>query len=226
MGERRSVIVAVGWASLVLVVLHSVLWDVVRWEDGRLVARMADLVRAGPDKATLFRISLVADAVGSYLLLVPIALHLWHRYRARDPWILDLATAAAVVYAIAGALTACALAVAGESLIREHASVAAADRAAVESSFATLMDAALGVWQVLGLTALGVWWVLVSRVLRPEHRGLAACTLVAGAFGLAVAFGRAAGLDYEVAGPATLVFTPIGVWAAWTAVATTGADAG
>jgi hypothetical protein len=218
--SRRRAIVAVGWTSLALVLVHSVLWDIVRYEDGRLIARMADLVNVGSGMATLFRLSLVADAVGSYLLLVPIALHLWHRYRERDPWAVDVATTAALVYATAGAITACALAVGGERLIRVHVSAVAADRPAIEASFTGLMDAALGVWQLLGLAALGTWWVIIGRFLRAEHRWLATFSLVAGAFSLAVAVGRAAGLDFEVAAPATLAFTPIGVWAVWVALAT------
>ena len=211
-------VAGVGVAALVLVVVHSLLWDAVRWDGDSLESRMADLVVIGPAKATLFRLSLVADMVGSYLLLIPLALHLRRRYADRP--LVDLATVAALVYGVAGAFTAAALAIAGESLIREHAAVAVAERAAVASSFRAVMDAALGSWQLLCLSAGGVWWLLVGRLLRAEHRWLGLFTVLFGAGSLAVALGRAAGLDYEIAGPATLAFAPIGLWAAWVGLAT------
>lgn len=219
-GGRARGLAVIGVCSLVLVVVHSVLWDVVRYEDGELIARMSDLVAAGSDKAGLFRVSLVADMGGSYLLLAPIALHLWRVLRDRDPWLVDLATVAAVVYVTVGALTAAALAIGGESLIRDYAVAPLGDRAAVAASFTGLMDAALGAWQLLGLGAGGFWWASVGTLLRERHRWLGRFSIAFGVMGMAVALGRAAGLDYEVAGPATLAFTPIGVWAAWVCLAT------
>ena len=215
--SRRDLAV-VGLASLVLVLVHSVLWDAVRWNGDELVPRMADLVAVGETKATLFRLSLVFDMVGSYLLLIPLALHLRRRYR--DAPLVDLATVGALVYGVAGALTAAGLAIAGESLMRDHAGAAPADQAAVATSFRTVMDAALGSWQLLCLSAAGFWWLVIGRVMRPDHRWLGLFTVAFGAFSLAVALGRALGLDYEVAGPATIAFAPIGVWAAWVGLAT------
>lgn len=214
----RRQLAAVGLASLALVVVHSLLWDAVRWDGETLEPRMADLVAVGATKATLFRLSLVADMVGSYLLLIPLALHLRARYR--DAPLVDVATAAALVYGVAGALTAAGLAIAGESLIRDHAAAAVADRAAIATSFRTVMHVALGSWQLLCLSAGGAWWVLAGRWLQGEHRWLGRFTSAFGAFSLAVAAGRALGLDYEIAGPATLAFAPIGIWAAWVGLAT------
>lgn len=214
----RRQLAGVGVASLVIVVVHSLLWDAVRWDGETLEPRMADLVAVGATKATLFRLSLVADMVGSYLLPIPLALHLRARYR--DQPSADVATVAALVYGLAGALTAAALAIAGEGLIRDHASASAADQAAIATSFRSAMHAALGSWQLLCLSAGGVWWLLAGRWLRGEHRWLGLFTTAFGAVSLAVALGRAMGLDYEIAGPATLAFAPIGIWAAWVGLAT------
>jgi hypothetical protein len=65
--------VAVGLAS-------SLSWDAVRYSDGTFVARTADLVAIGENRATLFRIALLADMLSSYLLFVPIALYLAARH--------------------------------------------------------------------------------------------------------------------------------------------------
>ena len=215
--ERRT-LAMVGVTSLILVVVHSLLWDAVRWNGEELTARMHDLVAVGEAKASLFRLSLVADMVGSYLLLLPLALHLRAVHRGRP--LVDLATLGAAVYGVAGALTAAALAIGGESLIRQHAATPPVDQAAVAASFTALMDAALGSWQLLCLTAGGFWWTVMGRELLREHRWLGRFTMAFGLISLAVVMGRAAGLDYEIAGPATLAFAPIGIWAAWVGLAT------
>jgi hypothetical protein len=214
----RRTTATIGVMSLVLVLVHSLLWDAVRWDGDRLVARMSDLVHVGEDKASLFRLSLVADMVGSYLLLIPLALHL--RSVHRDQPLVDLATVAALVYGVAGALTAAALAIGGESLIRDHAGALGAERAAAASSFRVLMDAALGSWQLLCLSAAGCWWLVMGRALQSDHRWLGLFTMAMALVSLAVATGRAFGLDYEIGGPATLAFAPIGIWAAWVGLAT------
>jgi hypothetical protein len=52
-----------------MLLLHGLPWDAVRYHNGRFVARPAELVAIGADKASLFRLALVADMFGDYLLV-------------------------------------------------------------------------------------------------------------------------------------------------------------
>ena len=208
----------IGWGSLVLVVVHGVTWDLARWEDGRFLADPRDMVAVGAGEASLFRVSLLADMAGSYLLLIPLAVLWWRRLGDRGGWLVDTATVAGLVFAAAGAVAAAVVAVAGEGLIREYAAAppaAGGARAAASSSFATLMDGGLAVWQVAGLLAGALWWLVVGWLAQADHRWFGRFSVAFGAASAFVVVGRAVGVDYEMALPMTPAFAVVGVWAAW-----------
>lgn len=205
----RRVIAAISVVAGVLVFVHSITWDAVRYEDGAFVADMADLVGVGADKAGLFRASLMLDMLGSYLPAIPIAIYLWRSQRGGLA--LDVATVAALVYATLGSAVAAALAVSGAALIQDHA----AGNTAVASTFDALITSGVTVWQTVVVIAGGTWWVVVGRVLRPRWRWFGIYSIAFGAVTACSGLGRVVGLDYETTAPATPVFAAIGVWYVW-----------
>ncbi len=201
-----------------LVMIHSVTWDIARRQAGTFIADAGDLVTIGTGKADVFRLSLIADMLGSYLLMVPAALFLWRLLRPGSGSIVDLITMSALVYAVTGAVAAAALAGAGEPLIREYASASPADARAVATSFSTLTDAAVATWQIVCVLAGGVWWIGVGLLVRDRWRWFARYSVVFGALAMATAVPRMAGTEFDSSAPATLAFAPIAVWIGWLGV--------
>jgi hypothetical protein len=213
--DSRRAVVIISIAAGVLVIIHGVLWDVARYEGGSLLARPADLVTIGDGKAAIFRVSLVADMLGSYLMLVPAAVYLWRELRERDGLAVDIATASGVMYSVMGASAAAALAGGGEPLIRAYDGGSATEAAQAAISFEALIGGAVSVWQISGAIAGGVWWLIIGALLRDRWKWFARFSMAFGAFLVLFALARALGLEVESSGPATLAFAPIGVWAIW-----------
>ena len=68
------------------------------------------ILGAGPTSATLLRWAAVLDLFGYYLATLVLAYVLWRILRARNPAVADLATLAAIGYALIGGAGAAVLA--------------------------------------------------------------------------------------------------------------------
>ena len=211
----RRTVAAVSMFAAALVTIHSVTWDLARRENGSFIADSGNMVRIGAGKADLFRVSLLADMFGSYLLMLPAAVLLWRLLRPRSETVVDLVTVAAFVYAGAGAVAAAVLAGAGEPLIRAYASASAADASAAATSFSAIMDAAVATWQIVCVIAGGLWWISVGMLVRDRWRWFARYSIAFGAIAMATAVPRMAGVEFESSAPVTFAFTPIAVWIGW-----------
>ncbi len=213
----RRVVLGSSFTAAALVIVHSLLWDFVRRREGAFIANNADLVTIGAAKAGWFRLSLVADALGSYLLTLPATLTLWRLLRReRGPSAaLDTAALGGAIYAAAGATAAAALAIAGEELIRGYATAAGSEAHAIATAFSVAMNAAVGVWQIAAIAAGGTWWLVSGWMLRSRWYWFARYSMALGAVSLSLSLSRTAGVSFDFTGPATAAFFPIAVWIGW-----------
>ena len=210
--ERVVVVVAVTTALVGL--LSSVLWDAVRYEDGRFIAHSADLVTIGAGKARLFQVAMAADMVGSYLLFLPLVIYLWRRFRVGNEFAVDIISTAGVAYVIVGAAGAAVLASAGPPLIRAYASAQGVDTAPIITTFSTLSDAVLGVWQLLAGLLLATWWLGIGFLARDQWRWFARLSVGFGALTLVAVIAGMSTVDHDSSAPTTLVFLPLVLWPA------------
>ncbi len=209
--ERAAGAVAI--LAGVLVLVHAATWDAVRYHDGSFIVDVADLVTVGTGRAGLFRLSLLADMLGSYLLLVPAAVALRARLALRSPLWGDLTTLAGVAYGILGAAAAAAFAGAGEPLIREHAATGS-DQSA--TAFAAIADIAVTTWQVPGAIFGAIWLLGLWAGLRDQWPWYARFVGVLGGLLLAGAAVKMAGVSFDSAAPASPAFGVLGILGLWT----------
>src|SRR5680860_500045 len=121
--------------------------------------------------------------LGSYVLLVPLAIWLWSQLAPRRTevgWVTALV--GGLAYLGLGAAGASILAAVWPALIQEYAE-AGSDHAAIRGMLVTATRIAEdGLQGALQNIAGGVWWTAVGlRLLALRHRKLAALTLVLGA---------------------------------------------
>lgn len=141
--------------------------------------RDPDFVLAlGPDDAGPLRASFLLVMLGSYLLVVPLALWLSARFGDGGDWRWRLTTVAGLAYLGLGGAGSCILAAVWPDLIRQAAD--GADRETLVIAFRTATriaeDGLQGAMQNL---AGAVWWTGVGRALRRAgRRRLAGLTLV------------------------------------------------
>jgi hypothetical protein len=64
------------------------------------------VIAIGPQGASLFRWAMILDLFGFYLLLAPLALHLWDRLKSRGPGFIRLYTFCGLGYTLIGAIGA------------------------------------------------------------------------------------------------------------------------
>jgi hypothetical protein len=198
----------------VLVFVHSITWDIVRYRDGSFVADISDLVKVGAPKAALFRVSLLCDMLGSYLLLVPAVFVLRGIVARRSQLVADVTAAAGVAYGVVGGVTAAVYAIAGESLIRDYAS---APTAAAATSFGVLTDGAIAAWQIVGAFTGGVWLLGVAWAVTSSARWYGRFTAAFGAILILFGAVRMLGVSFDTDAPATPAFALIGILGLWTA---------
>ena len=123
---------------------------------------------APPPAATLTYWSMQLDLFGYYLLLLPLAVTLWHELRFRAPAWMDLISLCGVSYILVGAAGAAVLGAVWPPLIRAYP----ADHLAT-GAIRPLFEAATravdqGLWNTLELLLGGMWWCGLGRLLGPH----------------------------------------------------------
>lgn len=216
--SARQPVALVSVIAGVLVVVSSVLADAARYRDGTFIASSADFVAIGVERASLMRLSAVADLLGTYLLFLPAAVFLWRLCRPRGGILVDAATAAGLVYVALGVCGAAILAGGSEPLIRRYAGASGLEASQIALSFAVLTYIAAGIFQFGAALAGGIWWLGIGLALRQRTAALGLYSMLLGGLAILAAMGRTLGLQYEGGGPATLAFMPLAVWPAWVGV--------
>jgi hypothetical protein len=174
----------------------------------------ARVIGAGDTSAELLRWAAALDLVGYYLASGVLAYALWRLLRPRNPIVADLATIAALSYALAGGIGAAVLSMVGPMLMNQYGnSTVAADQAIIATHFGVLLEVVWrSIWQFLDGLLIAAWWLGVSLLVRADHAGLARLSLVlAGASSVGVLLNL---LGFDLARDAMLgvVFS---LWSAW-----------
>jgi len=173
------------------------------------------LIARNPAGAVLTRWSMVADMLGFYLLLIPLALVLWDWLRDQSPAWVGLATLLGLGYLFCGAAGAAALAAVLPAQIAAYAQAPAALAPVHEALFLAFTRAVYdGVWGLLDPLLGGVWWLGIGLFLRRQRRALGWTAVVLGLFMLL--------RDVKI-GPLELIglggyFVLAPLWAAWAGV--------
>ena len=179
----------------------------------RLDIQPTRIVAAGATSAELLRWAAVLDLFGYYLATAVLAYVLWRQLRPRNPVIADLSTLAALGYALAGGAGAAVLAVFGSSLMHDYTDAAATEQVVIAAQFATLMAVVIrAIWQFLDGILIGVWWLGIGLLLRPDRPRLSRLTLVLAAVAAVGAFVNLVGLSLVRDVLLGVLFI---LWAAW-----------
>ncbi|HSW94616.1 MAG TPA: hypothetical protein VLI88_00500 [Patescibacteria group bacterium] len=175
-----------------------------------------DVLAADP---ALLRWAAFTDFASFYVPLVPVALYLRGRFASRDP-LVDLYAVAAIAFAVVGGAAALALGAVGPALAAANATAGPAAAPAYAVAARALEDTVfVAIWQTCGASALGIFFVGISRLIRPEHRSLGTLTLVIGGDAFLVAAARVTGLE-PVAIVTVVVWLPLmTIWFGWLALA-------
>lgn len=139
-------------------------------------------IALGADAARPTRWGLWLSMFGSYLLMVPIALHLLRRLRDDDAATADLATVGAAFYILLGAAAAGVLASTLPDLMQRYAEADAALQSDLLADFdLTRRIAEDGLQGVVQNVAGATWFLGIGALLRRHHRGLGWLAVVVGA---------------------------------------------
>jgi hypothetical protein len=153
------------------------------------------------------------DLFGYYLATAALAYVLWRQLRPRNPVIADLSTMAGVGYALAGGAGAAVLAVFGSSLMHDYTDATATEQVVITAQFATLTEVIMrSIWQFLDGILIGVWWLGIGLLLRPDRPRLSRLTLVLAAVAAIGAFVNLVGISLVRDVLLGVLFI---LWAAW-----------
>lgn len=138
-------------------------------------------IALGADAAATVQWGLWLSIFGSYLLLVPVALHLWRRFGQTDGPASDLAVFGAALYILLGAAGAGVLASVLPDLMTQWSAADDAGRAVLLADFDLVRrigeDGLQGVVQnVAGAT----WFLGMGSLLRRDQRAAGTLALVVG----------------------------------------------
>lgn len=172
----------------------------------------------GAEAAALLRWGAIGDMFYSYLLLVPLALFLHRRLRPIRPWLADLGTLAGLAYIFVGGAGAAVLAIAGSSLVEAYSTAAAADQAAIATSFELVRNIVFfALWQMLDALTLGAWVLSVGVLLLDQRRVVSRLLVVLGVATMSASLMSMTGAHSLALIGAGLVVALV-LWAGWVAL--------
>jgi uncharacterized protein DUF4386 len=115
------------------------------------------LISIGSGGARLLRWGMVLDVFGSYLLLAPLALHLWNWLKPGSPNLVTLYTLCGLAYMLIGAMGAIVLSAVLAPLINDYAQASAPQRDNLQVVFSSFLNAIyLGLWNPLEVLLLSI----------------------------------------------------------------------
>ena len=223
-GERERLVAAALATSVVLTLGAGILVPAAFAFDIGALAHPGSIVDKGPGVAHLLRWAALLDMV-SYFPLAPVVVYVHHRLRSRNPALLTLLTAGGLAYVLIGSLAGVLLASVGPPLIEGYATASGAGREAARLLLEALGNSTLvGLWGILELIPLGLWFIGVGWLVWTEWRRFAALSVLVGVALLAASLrtaltGRSlvdigGPLDFVILGASGLIF----VWEIWLGV--------
>ncbi|MDQ6878228.1 MAG: DUF4386 family protein [Candidatus Dormibacteraeota bacterium] len=153
------------------------------------------VITHGRTAATLFHFSMVADVLGYYLLLVPLAIFLWHWLNRQSPSLSAVSTIAGLGYCLMGAAGAAVLGAVLPALGEQYSAASAAQRDVLLATGSAVTNAVYqGIWNTLDAITAGVWWLGTGYVLRSQRTKVGIVWMLTGAAALIDAFGFMTGV--------------------------------
>lgn len=174
------------------------------------------ILELGAAPAVVLRWSFLLSMVGSYLLLLPLAM--WFGNTLAEPTNLPLRwyTFCGLGYLTLGALGAAILAAVWSQLITLYSSASGDQQTAIRTAFITATSIAEDGFQgVVQNIAGGIWWIGIGGMLWHQRRVFAGFTILLGLFSIANVVGTLVASEaLSLVGlTATILLAP--VWAIW-----------
>ena len=149
------------------------------------------MISLGSRGANLLRWAMIFDVFGSYLLLTPLAVHLWTWLKPRSPNRVTLYTLCGLAYILIGSMGAIVLSAVLPPLIDEYAQASASQREMLQVVFNSFLNAVfLGLWNPLEVFLLSIWLLGLGPLIQRERRALGIVTRLLGFSALIESIGR------------------------------------
>ena len=210
--RSRSLVRVVVWSTSIAAaigLLSAVLFAAAAEFELSRILEPAGMLGSGSSAGGLFRWAALADMFGYYLLLIPLFVATGWAVRGPGPSIADLATIAALAYALIGGTTAVALAFGAPPLLEAYLEASEADRPGLRLAFIVLTDVAYrGIWQMLDMLLIGMWALMTALALRLRRNRAATAGIGLGVMSFIAAFVRAA----EIEAGTVLELVLAGLW--------------
>ena len=149
------------------------------------------MISTGARGAGLLRWGMIFDVFGSYLLLTPLALHLWAWLKQKSPIHVSLYTLCGLAYILIGSMGAIVLSAVLPPLINDYVQASASQRDNLQVIFNSFLNAVfLGLWNPLEVFLLGIWLIGLGPLIQRERRALGVVTRLLGFSALIDSAGR------------------------------------
>ena len=149
------------------------------------------MISAGSRGAGLLRWAMIFDVFGSYLLLTPLALHLWVWLRPKSPNHVTLYTLCGLAYILIGSMGAIVLSAVLPPLMNEYVQASATQRDTLQVVFDSFLNAVfLGLWNPLEVFLLSIWLIGLGPLIQRERQRLGIVTRLLGFSALIDSTGR------------------------------------
>ena len=174
------------------------------------------MISTGSRGANLLRWGMIFDVFGSYLLLTPLALHLWNWLKPKSPNHVTLYTLCGLAYILIGSMGAIVLSAVLPPLINDYAQASAAQRHTLQVVFNGFLNAIfLGLWNPLEVFLLGIWLVGLGPLIQRERRGLGVVTRLLGLSALIDSTGRFLDVQAIFTIGSDGLFLLVPIWLIW-----------
>lgn len=177
------------------------------------------MISAGSRGAGLLRWAMIFDVFGSYLLLTPLALHLWVWLRPKSPNHVTLYTLCGLAYILIGSMGAIVLSAVLPPLMNEYVQASATQRDTLQVVFDSFLNAVfLGLWNPLEVFLLSIWLIGLGPLIQRERQGLGIVTRLLGFSALIDCTGRFFDMQTIFFIGSSGLFLLVPVWLIWWAI--------
>jgi hypothetical protein len=174
------------------------------------------MISSGSRGANLLRWGMIFDVFGSYLLLAPLALHLWKWLKPKSPNHVTLYTLCGLAYILIGSMGAIVLSAVLPPLINDYAQASASQRENMQLVFNGFLNAVfLGLWNPLEVFLLGIWLVGLGPLIQRERRALGIVTRLLGLSALIDSAGRFLNVEMMFIVGSSGLFLLVPIWLIW-----------
>jgi hypothetical protein len=174
------------------------------------------MISSGSRGANLLRWGMIFDVFGSYLLLAPLALHLWKWLKPKSPNHVTLYTLCGLAYILIGSMGAIVLSAVLPPLINDYAQASASQRENMQLVFNGFLNAVfLGLWNPLEVFLLGIWLVGLGPLIQRERRALGIVTRLLGLSALIDSTGRFLNIGTIFLIGSSGLFLLVPIWLIW-----------